>query len=118
MTLTATPARLEHARRVLANAEAAAEGLLIHPRDLVVCVGSEAGDIRSIAAELKALAGRLEETLNRAVDAVGGEATARLKRDMIGDVETVTEALAELVSLMEHVADEIDENDRQPREGW
>ena len=116
MTAHPSPARLEHARRVLANAEALAENLLIHPRDLVVSVGCPAEDIRLIASEVQKLAGRLEATLNRAVDAVGAEATARVMRDMIGNVETVTEALAELVSLMEHVADEIDENDSQPVE--
>lgn len=119
MTALPFPARLEHARRVLAHAEANAEGLLIHPRDLVCAVGSEADDMREIATQIAALASRLNATLNIALAQGGRELSAGTTRDVRGWIDAIEEAMTEIGGAFTASADAFDENDRLPldREG-
>lgn len=105
-------ASAEHAHRMLANL-AASEDLLIHPRDLVVCVGSEGEDLRSIAGEIRKLKDRLEATLNLATRDL-----SYCRRDAACAIATITEAMDELTDTIEAAAEAADENDRLPVGGW
>ena len=120
MTAHLSPARIEHAKRVLAHAEANAEGLLIHPRDLVCAVGSEADDMREIATQIAALAHRLHKTLQLALDQGGHELSERTSRDVRDWIDTIDETMTEIADAFTASADAFEENDRLPldREGW
>lgn len=73
----------------------------------------QAGNLRELADAVRAFGSFVETELNQTLGALRREVRKAIHDDCRGDVDAIGECFSELVSLIEHAAEEADQNARE-----